>query len=188
MKLHRVRTKTLLVGTALVLGVLGLLLFVFGQVVNITTCGLPSYPSRAIVFRGYPIWSGPAWYLCEDGVSVDYTLNYVGILTLAGACVLVLSARRISSVRGKVRGAESPSRQSSGEMQQVQRLPKLTSERDTFERVKYASGPEYLRARGFPGHSRAFLESIRLFQSWLVSSRGPSSASVSREDTCRLCS
>ncbi|MDG6907207.1 MAG: hypothetical protein JRN20_15645 [Nitrososphaerota archaeon] len=109
------RGKPALLGLTVGLGIMGAVLAIFGAVYTVLPCATDN------VFYGYPIWSPPKWNTplgcgnltappgLPNGISINYTLNYLGIAVLIIAAALwVLGDRRSKTQRKTLEGNEIP--------------------------------------------------------------------------------
>ena len=78
--------KTLL-GITFLVAIVGAMLVIFGAVYTARTSDTVG------TYYGYPIWSPPAWVPPSDAtISVNYTLNYVGIAILLTTIAIPLAS------------------------------------------------------------------------------------------------
>jgi hypothetical protein len=93
----RMNRKTLL-GIMFLVGVMGAMLVIFGAVYTVLSCHTDN------VLYGYPIWSPPSFSGIQgcgnlttpvglpNGISVNYTLNYVGIVIILATIAIPLAS------------------------------------------------------------------------------------------------
>ncbi|MDG6996671.1 MAG: hypothetical protein JRN52_12185 [Nitrososphaerota archaeon] len=107
------REKIALLGLTVGLMIIGAVLAIFGAIYTVLGCTTDN------VFYGYPIWSPPRWNTpigcgnltvppgVPNGISVNYTLNYLGIAVLIMAAALwVLENRRGNKQKKIIEGNE----------------------------------------------------------------------------------
>ena len=93
-------TRASLLALILPLAALGAILVIFGAVYTVLGCTADN------VFRGYPIWSPPNFngiLACgnltssvgrPNGISVNYSLNYLGVAILAATAAVSFPLRK----------------------------------------------------------------------------------------------